>query len=95
MKLTGYPSKLLSWNKKLMIDEYSLHIKAFINRSEMQEGKEGNYNSSRKKPQWFLLFCLASESKHSLGKLVCESLHTSKDILAPKLGIQLFLSDAT
>lgn len=49
MKLTGYPSKPLLWNKKLMIDEYCLHIKAFINRSEMQEGKEGNYNSSRKK----------------------------------------------
>lgn len=49
MKLTGYPSKLLLWNKKLMIDEYCLYIKAFINRSEMQEGKEGNYNSSRKK----------------------------------------------
>lgn len=46
-----------------MIDEYHLHIKAFINRSEMEEGKEGNCNSSReKKTQWFLLFCLASES---------------------------------
>lgn len=47
-----------------MIDEYRLHIKAFINRSEMQEGKEGNYNSSRekKKNNGFLLFCLASES---------------------------------
>lgn len=49
MKLTGYPSKLLLWSKKLMIDEYRLHIKAFKNRSEMEEGKEGNYNSSRKK----------------------------------------------
>lgn len=37
---------------------------------------------------------LLSKWKHSLGKFVCEYLHTSKDILAPKLGIQLFLSDA-
>lgn len=32
-----------------MIDEYYLHIKAFINRSEMEGGEEGNDNSSRKK----------------------------------------------
>lgn len=32
-----------------MIDECHLHIKVFINRSEIQEGKEGNADNSREK----------------------------------------------
>lgn len=38
---------------------------------------------------------LLSKWQHSLGKFFCASFHTLKGILAPKLGIQLFLSDAT
>lgn len=38
---------------------------------------------------------LLSKGKHSLGKFVCESLHILKEILASKLEIKVFLSDAT
>lgn len=36
-----------------MIDEYHLHIKVFINRSEIQEGKEGNDDNSMEKAAFF------------------------------------------
>lgn len=38
-----------------MIDEYHFHIMVFINGSEIQEGKEGNYDSSMEKAMVF--FC--------------------------------------
>lgn len=64
-----------------MIDEYHLHIKVFINRSEIQEGKEGNDNSMEKAAFFSVLL---SKWKYSSGKFICDSLYTLNDILAPK-----------
>jgi len=36
-----------------MIGEYHLHIKVFINRSEIWERKEGNCDSSMEKEMFF------------------------------------------
>lgn len=65
-----------------MIDEYYLHIKVFINRWEIQEGREGNDDNSIEKAAFFF-FVLLSKWKYSSGKFIRGTSHILKDILAP------------